>query len=477
MGGSNHLTKMDTVKLMKLLHGMDNPAKKLKVDDTDDQKLKKFVRWCEDNDFNLNKKVAIRKQGSCAEYGMVAIDDLQEGECLFEIKRSLLLHSETCQVAQVLRKGKEQLASASGWVPLLLALMYEYTNQKSLWRPYLDLCPDFAVLDQPMFWTREEVEKELGGTGIPDAVEEDLKNMKKEYTKIALPFMKKHPDFWNLDVHTFELYKKMVAFIMAYSFTESKAQQEGEGEEETKAASPVMVPVADILNHVSANNAHLNFGEKSLTMVSTRSIKKGEEIFNTYGHLSNGQLLHMYGFAEPYQQNLYGMVTINFNCLLESARILSNDDNNSLKLLEQKWNWMQEIDVVDEDDKMGIDKSGITGYQLSMILKVLSLDKKDFKKFKKSWQDDSDDDDEDEMTLLTQDDMTHMSPSSRKLLRTCLQQRLDTYTYSHAEDSQMLESDKLSLLSSRQKYALQVRHGQKQLLMTAKELCEDTSQR
>ncbi len=50
--------------------------------------------------------------------------------------------------------GKQELQSDSGWVPLLLSLMYEYTNQTSQWRPYLDLCPDFDELDQPMFWDR-----------------------------------------------------------------------------------------------------------------------------------------------------------------------------------------------------------------------------------------------------------------------------------------------------------------------------------
>lgn len=38
-------------------------------------------------------------------------------------------------------------------------------------------------------------------------------------------------------------------------------------------------------------------------MVTTRPISKGQEIFNTYGQMANWQLLHMYGFAEPYPGN------------------------------------------------------------------------------------------------------------------------------------------------------------------------------
>lgn len=38
-------------------------------------------------------------------------------------------------------------------------------------------------------------------------------------------------------------------------------------------------------------------------MVSVRRIARGEEVFNTYGEMANWQLLHMYGFAEPYPSN------------------------------------------------------------------------------------------------------------------------------------------------------------------------------
>lgn len=50
--------------------------------------------------------------------------------------------------------GKEELQCEGGWVPLLLALLYEYNNPQSPWRPYLDLIPDFSELDLPMFWSR-----------------------------------------------------------------------------------------------------------------------------------------------------------------------------------------------------------------------------------------------------------------------------------------------------------------------------------
>jgi hypothetical protein len=38
-------------------------------------------------------------------------------------------------------------------------------------------------------------------------------------------------------------------------------------------------------------------------MVATQPILEGHEIFNTYGQMANWQLIHMYGFAEPYPNN------------------------------------------------------------------------------------------------------------------------------------------------------------------------------
>lgn len=47
-----------------------------------------------------------------------------------------------------------------------------------------------------------------------------------------------------------------------------------------------------------------------LKMACVRPIRKGEEIFNTYGQMANWQLLHMYGFTEPYQSNSNDTVDI-----------------------------------------------------------------------------------------------------------------------------------------------------------------------
>lgn len=78
----------------------------------------------------------------------------------------------------------------------------------------------------------------------------------------------------------------MVAFVMAYSFTEpqdknqSDVSSDDDDDDSTLLVSaPMMVPVADMLNHVTRNNAKLTFGKEALKMVTTRPVKKVDMCF------------------------------------------------------------------------------------------------------------------------------------------------------------------------------------------------------
>lgn len=68
-----------------------------------------------------------------------------------------------------------------------------------------------------MSWrSKEERERLLKGTGVPEAVDTDLANIQKEYNDVVLPFMSLHPELWDPERHTLELYQSLVAFVMAY---------------------------------------------------------------------------------------------------------------------------------------------------------------------------------------------------------------------------------------------------------------------
>ncbi len=54
-------------------------------------------------------------------------------------------------------------------------------------------------------------------------------------------------------------------------------------------------------------------------MVSVQHIEKGEEVFNTYGQMANWQLLHMYGFAEPFPTNSNDTADIQMSSVYKAA--------------------------------------------------------------------------------------------------------------------------------------------------------------
>lgn len=59
--------------------------------------------------------------------------------------------------------------------------------------------------------------------------------------------------------------------------------------------------------------------QEALRMVSVCCIRAGEEVFNTYGQMANWQLLHMYGFIEPYPSNTNDTADIQMTSVYKAA--------------------------------------------------------------------------------------------------------------------------------------------------------------
>ena len=50
-------------------------------------------------------QVKVDREGATAQVGMTAVSDIEKGETLFEIPRSLLLTQENCSIASLLKDG------------------------------------------------------------------------------------------------------------------------------------------------------------------------------------------------------------------------------------------------------------------------------------------------------------------------------------------------------------------------------------
>ncbi|KAM9121895.1 N-lysine methyltransferase SETD6 isoform 1-T1 [Pangshura tecta] len=429
--------------------------------------LSGFLDWCEKVGLELSPKVYVSKEGTVSDYGLLAREDLQIGEVLFTVPRAALLSQHTTSIRSLLEKDQASLESQSGWVPLLLSLLHEYTASNSHWRPYFSLWPDFSSLDHPMFWPEEERVRLLQGTGILEAVDKDLANIQLEYTSIILPFMESHLDLFDPKLHTPELYRRLVAFVMAYSFQEPLDEED---EDEKEPNPPMMVPMADILNHVANHNANLEYSLECLKMVTTQPISKGQEIFNTYGQMANWQLMHMYGFAEPYPGNTDDTADIQM-VTVRRAALQGASTEVERQLVSEQWDFLCQLEMVGEEGAFVIGwEEVLTEEELSMTLKVLGMAAEEFKEFKEheGWEDDTEDE---ESFTLSNETIPRLKASWKKLLHDSARLTLESYS-SDLKAEQDLLSDKVAYgkLTLREQQALQVRYGQKRILHQLLEL-------
>eukprot|EP00794_Sanderia_malayensis_P014255 gene14255-15742_t len=168
----------------------------------------------------------------------------------------------------------------------------------------------------------------------------------------------------NFESQNLDLYKHMVGFMMSYSFTD------------TVDGTALMVPVADIFNHHSNNNTALSFeNQATLRMISTKSIKKGEEVFNTFGKLGNSQLLHMYGFVEQ-SLNAYDIVEIPLASIVD---MLEAADANRLVILQAMLAYMRKMGIADEKEPLVFCPAGLrSGPNLYAVLRILHMELKEF---------------------------------------------------------------------------------------------------
>ncbi|XP_020819177.1 N-lysine methyltransferase SETD6 [Phascolarctos cinereus] len=431
-----------------------------------DNPVPAFLNWCRTVGLELSPKVSVSREGTVSGYGMVALEDVQRGELLFVVPRAVLLSQNTSTIRGLLEKEHGALQSQSGWVPLLLALLYEYLAEDSPWRCYFALWPDLGSLQHPMFWSEEERKQLLQGTGVPEAVGKDLASISHEYGTIVLPFLEAHPDIFPLQAQSLELYHQLVAMVMAYSFQEPLEEEEDDKEPNP----PMMVPAADILNHVANHNANLEYSPEYLRMVATQPIPRGQEIFNTYGQMANWQLVHMYGFAEPYPGNTDDTADIQMTTV-RAAALQGATTEAERHLVCERWDFLCRLEMVGEEGAFVIGREEVlTEEELSATLKVLCMPAKEFRELKEQDGWEEDDGEEDSLTL-TNKTIPQLKASWKTLLRNSALLTLQAYATDLKSDQELLRNKETrAKLNWREEQALQVRYGQKRILHQLLEL-------
>ncbi|XP_055220418.2 N-lysine methyltransferase SETD6 isoform X3 [Gorilla gorilla gorilla] len=241
-----------------------------------------------------------------------------------------------------------------------------------------------------------------------------------------------------------------------------------EEEDEKEPNSPMMVPAADILNHLANHNANLEYSANCLRMVATQPIPKGHEIFNTYGQMANWQLIHMYGFVEPYPDNTDDTADIQMVTVREAALQGTKTEAERL-LVYERWDFLCKLEMVGEEGAFVIGREEVlTEEELTTTLKVLCMPAEEFRELKDQ---DGEGDDKREEGSLTITNIPKLKASWRQLLQNSVLLTLQTYATDLKTDQGLLSNKEVyAKLSWREQQALQVRYGQKMILHQLLEL-------
>ncbi|ANZ75617.1 BA75_02653T0 [Komagataella pastoris] len=275
--------------------------------------------------------------------GVVATRDINEDEVLFSIPRNNVLNIQTSSLANVKEGNGVILKNLNHWEGLILCLAYERSlGDSSRWKGYLDTLP--TSFNNLIFWNEEDLNSlkpslildRIGSAEaeamydrlFPKVVEElgvseELKNVNlKEFHKVASTIMSysfdveeegedeedeegKEEDDEIDDEEEGEENQNNDSGAEDGNTENNHSENENDDEDEEKVFEfedhllKSMVPFADTLNaDTNLCNANLTYQSENLVMKAIKPIRKGEQVYNTYGNHPNSEILRRYGYVE-----------------------------------------------------------------------------------------------------------------------------------------------------------------------------------
>ena len=154
-------------------------------------------------------------------------------------------------------------------------------SPNSFFRPYYDILPE-DLSCMPIFWKREELEY-LTGSYLLNQIDERIVTTGKDYEAIC----EAAPEF--AEICTVERFQWARMIVCSRNF----------GLAVNGIKTAVLVPYADMLNHLRPRETMWQFDDSSqcFTVVSTRAIDSGAQVYDSYGQKSNHRFLLNYGFS------------------------------------------------------------------------------------------------------------------------------------------------------------------------------------
>ncbi|KAM6567919.1 hypothetical protein CsatA_027047 [Cannabis sativa] len=352
---------------------------------TTTRRVRSFKRWLKSKGINFIDALQIC---DCPLQGISVrtLCDLTLGDVVATIPKQACLTVETSGARDLIEAYSLNDGDTLG---LAVAIMYERSlGQSSPWAPYFSVTP-YQEESLPLVWTSEEVDGLLCGTSIHKAVKDDQALIREDWEERIQPLLKMESS--KLDPSFFRVEDYFAAKTIIHSRSFWAGDFHGYG----------MIPLVDfevdsnqVKDFTYAYNKNSDNSKMEITpelddefgdmkMIMVKHVKAGSEVYNTYGYIGNGRLLHKFGFTEP--NNPYDIVNIDMEIVLEwSSWLFSSRHTRARVSLWKKLGFSGcECDTLVGSDYFEISFDGEPQIELRTLLYIILLprnayDKLDF---------------------------------------------------------------------------------------------------
>jgi histone-lysine N-methyltransferase SETD3 len=243
--------------------------------DSDDLKMRRFLRWMEEQGATFPSMTMKVGQGTRQVQSTRA---LLPGELVLHVPRKLMLTPAVARASETGRLIAQHGCSDFGDYEYLAAFLLEIKRDGGFWKPYIDVLPqDYS--DNPLFFSETEMEH-LEGSYIDPTVRERREWDGRLYDQ--LPACLKENGFTR------------EAFTWARCAVISRVYGVTLGGRSTVA----MVPLADMFDHAPTNYVRwIGEAETGFIVTAEQPVAAGAPLFERYGRRCNAMLLNVYGFC------------------------------------------------------------------------------------------------------------------------------------------------------------------------------------
>ena len=222
--------------------------------------------------------------------GVVAMCDLKEEEVFLKVPRKLAMSSDTCldsAVGAVVKNDNMCLSMPS--LALALHLLVEGLDEKSFWKPYINVLPPLQRLSLPMLFSDAQLSGLQGSPTLYEALKLQ-KSTLRQY--IYLQKLLKNTGFRNkIPSFNYNDFRWAVSVVMTRQNQIPRVDNPEQG-------CIALLPAFDFLNYRTGPVlTYFNDQNNCTETAAMRATKKGEPLYIHYGGRPNSKLFLFSGFV------------------------------------------------------------------------------------------------------------------------------------------------------------------------------------